>query len=227
MASPAELRQQFSEETAAAAQVRQDRALSVSRLMIADMADGAEFTHEDFLFAATAGNPANYPWHAKILERASKLKAGDIVGIAQGDALLVLGQLAEDPLGFEVRLHPDEPHNRTLTAFLKYQFTTSTHVNRETGRGPAIVSSEPTRVPILENNGEWRSSHDFAFGNHPYHTEERPHIDLLIGASAIIDKRVITNQKGEVINDPDRRARVDLLFTHLAQLAMPAAAEKV
>lgn len=220
MANPAELRANHQEQAEQEAVATQEKARNVARLMIADMASGADFTYEDFLFAATAGKPSEYPWEERILKRASGLSPGAIVGITDHEKLPMLGQLATDPFAMTVELDPDNPERRILTASLNFAFTVTTPQSRYWGAAVEHkVTDNPQSVPILTSRNEHPARSGYAFGHFPHSKPEHPHVDLLVGARAIID------HANHPFDNPGRRQRIDMLFDHLAVLATKSEVE--
>jgi hypothetical protein len=121
--SVTETRESFvREEQYRAAQARGAAAV-LAREMVARMAEDAEYSIEDFIFAASSGNPEDAHDQYETLKTIEGLTPGTVVGLTHRSRLFVVGVSDEHPLDLSVRHSSlessDIQRNRELKANIR------------------------------------------------------------------------------------------------------------
>lgn len=159
-ANVTETRQAYIQEVEAQQWENRQRARRLAREMVVAMSGREDFTIEDFIFAASLGEPERYPEEKATLETIAQLTPGEIVGVISDDKLRIVGVAGNKPLTMTVDVRTpadlgDEQYHRHLEAYLN--LLTASRRAVEDSRYPRVdveTHAEPMAVPILRAWGE-------------------------------------------------------------------------
>lgn len=192
-----------------------ERARTVARAMIADMATGeATYDHEVFLFAATAGQPEKYQPEAKLLKQASGIRPGDIVGIRRGDKMPWLGQVSNEPFIMEVDVDKEDPTDRQLIASINFGVAYNDQSD-SLYLGADNIELGKIEVPILVSHREPSPTLRDAFSTN--YSGSTAASGLVIGSGNVF-RHMLAVEAGEenAIDKELRYEKFQMLLGHLA-----------
>lgn len=152
-------RQEFIDEKSERERSATTRATEVARSMVIAMSSGSDFGVEDFIFAASLGEPEKYQQEADTLTRAAMITGGGLVALLDRDKVSVVGVAADDP--FTMRVSTDMTdtvriqRDRHMSAGLHFILASRSTANET--RWPQTNTetySEPVSVDLLRTAGE-------------------------------------------------------------------------
>lgn len=202
-----EARHAFLEEVVAQQQENRKRACRLAREMVVAMTGHQDFAIEDFIFAASLGEPKRYLEEKGTLETIAQIQPGEVVGVVSDDILRVVGVAAYKTLSMTVDVRTpadpsDEQYNRHLEAYLN--LITASRRAAEDSRYPSIdveTHPKPLVVPILRAWGEPE------FDGSVFYQPQA----VIVGAEAVLNHIAHGDSVGT--------KQVADCFTHLATIA--------
>ena len=87
------------------AEIRTNAAV-LSRQLLQRMSSGEPYDIDDFIFAASLGQPKDYKNEAKTLRTIAGLSGGEFVGVVEDKQIVAAGITSKEPLILETRIHP-------------------------------------------------------------------------------------------------------------------------
>ena len=205
--SVADQRKSFIDQVRAQEWDNREIAINLARRMVIDMASGAQYDVDDFLFAASLGRSHEYPKEHDTLHTLSELRPGRLVGVIRDKKLQNVGITDKIPFSMRVYLgptsYPDgQQYNRETTATLN--LAVAVRRAREDSRVPAIdveFNDQPVSVPVLESwtEPQWPSA--------PFHEPNT----LLVGSEELLGHIARGDELGT--------KQMSILLTHLAKIA--------
>lgn len=183
------------------------RTRKLAREMVIAMTGRQGYTTEDFMFAASLGEPERYPNEGATLKLLAQLPPGKIVGVVSEDILRAVGVTADKPLEMKVDVRTpstseSEQYNRQLEAHLN--LISASRRATEDHKYPKIdveVHPEPKTISILRAWGE--PSYDGSVFYEPQ--------SVVVGAEAIMSHLESDDTIG--------KQQVADYLTHLAGIA--------